>query len=81
MKKYNIEKLNADFSNGRITCNEYVTELHTEFFSGRITYNEFVTGLCIAEVGEEKFSNYDLIEGDLYIYCTDDTIKVMKDFY
>ena len=59
----------------------YFEKLHTDFFNGRITYNEFVTGLCYAEVGEEKFSNYDLIEGDLYIYCTDGTIKVIRDFY
>ena len=66
MKKYNIED-----------CNE----LDIDFTQGRITYDEYVTQLCIFEVGEENFSHYDLAEHDLYIFCCDDTIKIMRDFY
>ena len=60
---------------------DYFNRLDIDFTSGKITYDEYVKELCIFEVGEENFSHYLLAEHDLYIFCYDDTIKIMRDFY
>ena len=60
---------------------DYFNRLDRDFINNKITYDEYVKELCIFEVGEENFSHYDLAEHDLYIYCCDDTIKVIRDFY
>ena len=60
---------------------DYFDRLDRDFINNKITYDEYVKELCIFEVGEDRFDFYDLAEHDLYIYCTDDTVKVIRDFY
>ena len=56
-------------------------KIEVDFINGRITYDEYIKRLCIFKVGIDRFDFYDLAEHDLYIYCTDDTVEVVRDFY
>ena len=60
---------------------ETFDELVQAYIDNKISYNEYVRQLCILYVGEDNFDFYDLIEHDLYIYCTDDNVMVIANFY
>ena len=60
---------------------ETINELLQDYIDNKISYNEYVRQLCILYVGEDNFDFYDLIEHDLYIYCTDNTVMVVENFY
>ena len=60
---------------------ETINELLQAYENNKISYNEYVRQLCILYVGEDNFDFYDLIDHDLYIYCTDETVVVIEKFY
>lgn len=60
---------------------ETINELLQDYDDNKISYNEYVRQLCILYVGEDNFDFYDLIEHDLYIYCTDGNVIVIEKFY
>lgn len=60
---------------------ETFEDLLQDYITNKITYNKYIEQLCILYVGEDNFDFYDLIEHDLYIYCTDDTVRVIENFY
>ena len=62
---------------------EYETfdEVLKDYINGKISYNEYVKQLCISYVGKDNFDFYDLIDHDLYIYCLNDEVVVISNFY
>lgn len=60
---------------------ETFKDLVQDYENNKITYNKYVEQLCILYVGEDYYDFYDLAEHDLYIYCTDDTIRIIENFY
>ena len=56
---------------------ETINELVQDYEDNKISYNEYVRQLCILYVGEDNFDFYDLIDHDLYIYCTDESVIVI----
>lgn len=60
---------------------EPINKLLKDYADNKISYNEYVRQLCILYVGEDNFDFYDLIEHDLYIYCTDESVIIIKNFY
>lgn len=56
-------------------------EVLQDYIDEKITFDEYVKETCIVFVGANNFDYYDLAEHDLYIYCTDDTVEVIENFY
>lgn len=52
-----------------------------DYYEEKISFNEYTRRYCEAVVGVNRFDYYDLAEHDLYIYCTDDTVEVIENFY
>ena len=60
---------------------ETFAEAIEDYSNNKITFDEYVEAICILYVGIERFDYYDLAEHDLYIYCTDDEIEIVRNFY
>ena len=52
-----------------------------DYYEEKISFNEYTRRYCEAVVGVYNFDYYDLAEHDLYIYCTDETVEVIENFY
>ena len=58
-----------------------ILKLFIDYYEGKISFNEYTRRYCEIVVGIDNFDYYDLSEHDLYIYCTDDTVEVIENFY
>ena len=56
-------------------------EVLQDYIDDKITYDEYVEETCIVFVGANNFDYYDLAEHDLYIYCTNGKVAIIKNFY
>ena len=56
-------------------------KLFIDYYEGKISFEEYTRRYCEVVVGVYRFDYYDLAEHDLYIYCTDDTVEVIENFY
>ena len=56
-------------------------KLFIDYYEGKINFKEYTRRYCEVVVGVYRFDYYDLAEHDLYIYCTDDTVEVIENFY
>ena len=52
-----------------------------DYYEEKISFKEYTRRYCEIVVGVYRFDYYDLAEHDLYIYCTDDTVEVIENFY
>ena len=58
-----------------------ILKLFIDYYEEKISFSEYTRRYCEAVVGVNRFDFYDLAEHDLYIYCTDDDIEVIENFY
>ena len=58
-----------------------ILKLFIDYYEGKISFKEYTKRYCEVLVGVNRFDFYDLAEHDLYIYCTDDTVEVIENFY
>ena len=58
-----------------------ILKLFIDYYEEKISFSEYTRRYCEIVVGVNRFDFYDLAEHDLYIYCTDDDIEVIENFY
>ena len=58
-----------------------ILKLFIDYYEEKISFKEYTRRYCEVLVGVNRFDFYDLAEHDLYIYCTDDTVEVIENFY
>ena len=58
-----------------------ILKLFIDYYEEKISFSEYTRRYCEVVVGVNRFDFYDLAEHDLYIYCTDDDIEVIENFY
>ena len=58
-----------------------ILKLFIDYYEGKISFKEYTKRYCEVLVGINRFDFYDLAEHDLYIYCTDDTVEVIENYY
>ena len=58
-----------------------ILKLFIDYYEGKISFKEYTKRYCEVLVGVNRFDFYDLAEHDLYIYCTDDTVEVIENYY
>ena len=58
-----------------------ILKLFIDSYEGKISFKEYTKRYCEVLVGVNRFDFYDLAEHDLYIYCTDDTVEVIENYY
>ena len=58
-----------------------ILKLFIDYYEGKINFKEYTRRYCEVLVGVNRFDFYDLAEHDLYIYCTDDTVEVIENYY
>ena len=56
-------------------------KLFIDYYEEKISFEEYTRRYCEVVVGVYNFDYYDLAEHDLYIYCTNDTVEVIENFY
>ena len=56
-------------------------KLFIDYYEEKISFSEYTRRYCEVVVGVYRFDYYDLAEHDLYIYCTDDTVEVIENYY
>ena len=56
-------------------------KLFIDYYEEKISFSEYTRRYCEVVVGVYNFDFYDLAEHDLYIYCTDETVEVIENFY
>ena len=74
-KRYSIDKV---FGEEKDTA---ILKLFIDYYEEKISFSEYTRRYCEVVVGVNRFDFYDLAEHDLYIYCTDDDIEVIENFY
>ena len=74
-KIYSIDKV---FGEEKDTA---LLKLFIDYYEEKISFSEYTRRYCEIVVGIDNFDYYDLAEHDLYIYCTDDAIEVIENFY
>ena len=58
-----------------------ILKLFIDYYEGKISFKEYTRRYCEVVVGVYNFDFYDLAEHDLYIYCTNDEVEVIENFY
>ena len=58
-----------------------ILKLFIDYYEGKISFKEYTRRYSEVVVGVYRFDYYDLAEHDLYIYCTDDTVEVIENYY
>ena len=58
-----------------------ILKLFIDYYEEKISFKEYTKRYCEVLVGVNRFDFYDLAEHDLYIYCTDDTVEVIENYY
>ena len=58
-----------------------ILKLFIDYYEGKISFKEYTRRYCEVLVGVNRLDFYDLAEHDLYIYCTDETVEVIENFY
>ena len=58
-----------------------ILKLFIDYYEEKISFSEYTRRYCEVVVGVNRFDFYDLAEHDLYIYCTDDDVEVIENFY
>ena len=56
-------------------------KLFIDYYEEKISFKEYTRRYCEVIVGANRFDYYDLAEHDLYIYCTDNTVEVIEEYY
>ena len=74
-KRYCIDKV---FGEEKDTA---LLKLFIDYYEEKISFSEYTRRYCEIVVGVNRFDFYDLAEHDLYIYCTDDNVEVIENFY
>ena len=74
-KRYSIDPV---FSEEQASI---ILKLFIDYYEEKISFSEYTRRYCEVVVGVNRFDFYDLAEHDLYIYCTDDDIEVIENFY
>ena len=74
-KIYSIDKVYGEKKDSTLL------KLFIDYYEEKISFNEYTRRYCEVVVGVYRFDFYDLAEHDLYIYCTDDDIEVIENFY
>ena len=74
-KIYSIDKVFGEKKDSTLL------KLFIDFYEDKISFEEYTRRYCEVVVGVYRFDFYDLAEHDLYIYCTDDTVEVIEDYY
>ena len=74
-KRYSIDKVFGEKKDSTLL------KLFIDFYEEKISFNEYTRRYCEVVVGVNRFDYYDLAEHDLYIYCTDETVEVIENFY
>ena len=74
-KIYSIDKV---FGEEKDTA---LLKLFIDYYEEKISFSEYTRRYCEIVVGIDNFDYYDLAEHDLYIYCTDETVEVIENFY
>ena len=58
-----------------------ILKLFIDYYEGKISFKEYTKRYCEVLVGVNRLDFYDLAEHDLYIYCTDDDVEVIENYY
>ena len=58
-----------------------ILKLFIDYYEGKINFKEYTRRYCEVIVGVYNFDFYDLAEHDLYIYCTNDEVEVIENYY
>ena len=58
-----------------------ILKLFIDYYEGKISFKEYTRRYCEVLVGVNRLDFYDLAEHDLYIYCTDETVEVIENYY
>ena len=74
-KRYSIDPV---FSEEQASI---ILKLFIDYYEEKISFSEYTRRYCEVVVGVNRFDFYDLAEHDLYIYCTDDDVEVIENFY
>ena len=83
-KLYVYTKDNKIYSIDKVFGEEKDTvllKLFIDYYEEKISFSEYTRRYCEIVVGIDNFDYYDLAEHDLYIYCTNDTVEVIENFY
>ena len=74
-KIYSIDKVFGEEKDSAIL------KLFIDYYEEKISFKEYTRRYCEVVVGVNRFDFYDLAEHDLYIYCTDDDVEVIENYY
>ena len=74
-KIYSIDKVFGEEKDSAIL------KLFIDYYEEKISFSEYTRRYCEVLVGVDNFDYYDLAEHDLYIYCTDDDVEVIENYY
>ena len=74
-KIYSIDKVFGEKKDSTIL------KLFIDFYEEKISFEEYTRRYCEVIVGVYNFDFYDLAEHDLYIYCTNDEVEVIENYY
>ena len=58
-----------------------ILKLFIDYYEEKISFEEYTRRYCEVVVGVYNFDFYDLAEHDLYIYCTNDAVEVIENYY
>ena len=74
-KRYSIDKVFGEKKDSTLL------KIFIDFYEEKISFEEYTRRYCAVVVGVYNFDFYDLAEHDLYIYCTNDEVEVIEDYY
>ena len=74
-KIYSIDKVFGEKKDSTLL------KIFIDYYEEKISFEEYTRRYCEVVVGVYNFDFYDLAEHDLYIYCTDDTVEVIENYY
>ena len=74
-KRYSIDKVFGEKKDSTLL------KIFIDFYEEKISFEEYTRRYCEVVVGVYNFDFYDLAEHDLYIYCTNDEVEVIENYY
>ena len=74
-KIYSIDKVFGEKKDSTLL------KVFIDYYEEKISFEEYTRRYCEIVVGVYRFDYYDLAEHDLYIYCTDDSVEVIENYY
>ena len=74
-KIYSIDKVFGEKKDSTLL------KIFIDYYEEKISFEEYTRRYCEVVVGVYNFDFYDLAEHDLYIYCTNDEVEVIENYY